>query len=80
MLESTCYYDDDPETRESFFKIEDSPALKRRNLWINGSKTVHFVSEVHADIFKCFRLLPPNVGRYELRHTYIYIYILNDTI
>ena len=57
------YHDDDDEGKDSFFSTTTSKALAHRNKWIKGSKEVHFVTGIHADIFRSFRLLPPNIGK-----------------
>ena len=55
-----CYLDDDAtEGLTSKNKCADSEALLERNKWITGSKPCYFTMEIHCDVLKCERFLPP---------------------
>ena len=78
-LATSMYHDDNDEGKDSFFSTTTSSALAHRNKWIKGSKEVHFVTGIHADIFRSFRLLPPNIGKFKWKFIlifYIIFYII----
>ena len=59
-LRGTNYYwDDDEEDAESPYSCSTSTALAKRNKWIEDSKRCNSVIEIHCDVLKCSRLLPP---------------------
>ena len=59
-LKGTQYYLDDLEEGvNSTHKCSESSVLLDRNKWITGSKVCHFTMEIHCDVLKCERFLPP---------------------
>ena len=60
-LKATQYYfdDDDDEGIASKNACGQSKALAERNKWITESKKCYFAMEIHCDVLKCERFLPP---------------------
>lgn len=61
MLKSTLWEDDIVEGKIPKYTTATSEALLNRNKWITGSKVCNFVTELHCDVLKCSRLLPPDI-------------------